>query len=277
MVPMCRTVSGVTRCEPDESSDTSRTDTAELEESDIEDFCLWADLWEEEDCPVSNAGSIVDNSLGISNQDNSSYVDVASIGDFDSEDFDDTTGFDSDVGSVAELEWNTWDDACAWESQNVSGDFSLNLVIALPAVLLKDVVYCMEDCGFPEWNVCCTGLDFCRYRHRYVDGDIYLARLCLLERPGLRDIRVRNDDNVNVRGLNHRFTIGWHTDVMDSSPLYDCLCLISLIRTMMSLSYDGDGALEWIGHDRGYNCSPAGELGYLPRCLCSPLVMNRMT
>ena len=31
MVPMCRTVSGVARCEPDESSDTSRTDTAELE------------------------------------------------------------------------------------------------------------------------------------------------------------------------------------------------------------------------------------------------------
>ena len=38
MVPMCRTVSGVTRCEPEDSSDTSRTDTAELEESDIEDF-----------------------------------------------------------------------------------------------------------------------------------------------------------------------------------------------------------------------------------------------
>ena len=43
----------------------------------------------------------------------------------------------------------------------------------------------------------------CKYRHRYVDGDIYLARLCLLERSGLRDIRVRNSDNVNVRGLNY--------------------------------------------------------------------------
>ena len=41
MVPMCRTVSGVTRCEPENSSDMSRTDTAELEESDSEDFCLW--------------------------------------------------------------------------------------------------------------------------------------------------------------------------------------------------------------------------------------------
>ena len=135
----------------------------------------------------------------------------------------------------------------------------------------------MEDCGFPEWDVCWIGLDFCKCRHRYVDGDIYLAWLCLLERPGRRDNRVRNDDNVNVRGLNHKLTICWHTDATDSQPLavcYDCLCLI---RTMISLSYDGDGALEWFGHKKGYDCPPAGELGYLPRCLCSPLVMDRMT
>ena len=35
----------------------------------------------------------------------------------------------------------------------------------------------------------------------------------------------------------------------------------------MSLSYDGDGALDWIGHDKGYDSSPAGELGYLLWCL----------
>ena len=63
MVPMCRTVSCVTRIEPDESSDTSGTDTAEIEESDIEDFCLWPDLWDEGDCSGSNVGSSVDNSL----------------------------------------------------------------------------------------------------------------------------------------------------------------------------------------------------------------------
>ena len=280
MVPMCWTVSCVTRCEPEDSSDMSRMDTAELEESDSEDFCLWTDLWDQEDCPVSNAGSIVDNSLCVSNRDNLSSVGVASMGDFDSEDFDDAISFDSDMGSVAELEWNTWDDACAWEFQNASGDFPPDSVIATPAVLLKDVVYPMEDCGFPEWDVCWTGLEFCKCRHRYVDGDIYLARLCLLERPGLRDIRVQNDGNVNVRGLNHRLTICWHTDATDSQPLavcYDCLCLISLIRTMMSLSYDGDGTLKWVGHEKSYDCSPAGELGYLPQCLCSPLVTDRMT
>ena len=45
----------------------------------------------------------------------------------------------------------------------------------------------------------------------------------------------------------------------------------------MSLSYDWDGVFGWIGHDEGYDCSPAGALGYLPRCLYSPLVMDRMT
>ena len=83
---------------------------------------------------------------------------------------------------------------------------------------------------------------------------------------------------MNVRGLNHRLTICWHTDVTDSQPLavcYDCLCLISLIQTMMSLS--SDGALERIGHDEGYDCSPAGKLGFIPLCLCSLLVMDRMT
>ena len=124
-------------------------------------------------------------------------------------------------------------------------------------MLLKDVVYPIEDCGFPEWDVCWTGRDFCKCRHKYVDGDIYLGRLCLLEQPGLRDIRVRNDDNVNVRGLNHRLTICWHTDATDSQSLtlcYDCLCLISLIRTMMFLYYD------WNGLDMG-KVMTAAQLG----------------
>ena len=59
--------------------------------------------------------------LCVSNHDYLSSVDVASMSDFDSEDFDDAIGFDSDEGSVVELEWITWDDACAWESECVWG------------------------------------------------------------------------------------------------------------------------------------------------------------
>ena len=80
-------VSGITRCELEDSSDMSRMDTAELAES--------------------NAGSIVDNSLCVSIRNNFSSVDAASMSDFDIEYFDDAISFDSDKGSVAELEWNT--------------------------------------------------------------------------------------------------------------------------------------------------------------------------
>ena len=204
--------------------------------------------------------------------------DVASMGDFDSEDSDEDIGFNSDEGSVAELEWNTWDDACTLELQNASGVFPPDSAIDHPAVTFKDSVYCIENSGLPEWDVCCTGPDISI--HRYVDGDIYLARLCLLGCPGLKDIREWNDETVNVRRLDHRNTICWYMGVDDSRPpavCYDCLCLISLLRTMMSLSYDWDGAFDWIGHDEGYDCSPAEELGYLPRCLYSPLAMDRMT
>ena len=44
----------------------------------------------------------------------------------------------------------------------------------------------------------------------------------------------------------------------------------------MSLSYDGDGMVKWTGHNGGYDCSPAGILGCLPRCLCLPWVMDGM-
>ena len=72
---------------PDVPSDTAGTEpSAVMEGSDIEDFCLWTDLLNEEDCSISNVGSSVDNSLCMSEQDSLSYVDVASIGDFDSED-----------------------------------------------------------------------------------------------------------------------------------------------------------------------------------------------
>ena len=137
------------------------------------------------------------------------------MSDFDDEEFNDATGFDSDVGSEAELERNTWDDACAWESWNACGDFPPDSAMAPPAVLVKDVVCYRDDCEFPM-GVCYTGLN-------------------------------------------------------------DCLCLISLIRNMRYLYYGGDGALERTEHNEADGCAPDGKVGYLLRCLCSPLVMNGIT
>ena len=87
IVPTCQNVSCVTRSEPDVPSDTAGTEPpAVMEGSDMEEFCLWTDLLNEEDCSIFNVGSSVDNSLCMSEQDSLSNVDVASTGDFDSED-----------------------------------------------------------------------------------------------------------------------------------------------------------------------------------------------
>ena len=176
--------------------------------------------------------------------------------------------------------WKTWNDACAWESWSTSEDFPPDSARALPAVFAKDVVYYRDDCKFPKWDVCYTGINSVNYRYRYVDGDIYLVRLCLLKRPSRRDIGVWDNDNVNDWSLKHGFTIDWYMDVTDSSPIavcYDCLCLVYLLWPMRSLFYDGDGALEWTGHSEADGCALVGNLGYIPRCLCSPLVVNGMT
>ena len=247
MVPMCRTVSCVTRIARDESSDTSGTDTAVINGSDIEDFCQGPELSDEEDCLGSDVGSSVDSNLCISEQDDLSY---ASVVDLDSEDSDVDFCFNSDQGSVAELEWNTWDEACALGFQNTSGIFPPESAVVRHAVNIKDNIHSMEDSGHRAWDVCCTGLVV--DMHGYVDGDVYIDRLCLPGRYDVENIMHRNEEYVDVRGLSHRHTISWD-------------------------SYDWDEVFGWIGHDEGYDCSPVGALEYLPRCLYSPLVMNRMT
>ena len=52
---------------------------------------------------------------------------------------------------------------------------------------------------------------------------------------------------------------------------------MSLIWITTSLSYDGEGTVNRTGHDGGYDCSPAGILGCLPRCLCLPWAIDGMT
>ena len=92
----------------------------------------------------------MDYSLCISEKDNLSYADVASVVDFDSEDSDVDFCFNSDEGSMAELEWNTCDEACVLEFQNASGILSPDSAVVRPAVNIKVNIYDMEDGGHPR-------------------------------------------------------------------------------------------------------------------------------
>ena len=111
----------------------------------MEAFCQWPELSEEEDCFVSDVGSSMDSSLYMSEQDDLRYADVASVVDFDSEDLDVDFCIDSNEGFVAELEWNTWDEACALEFRNAFGIFPPDSAVVRPAVNISDNVYNMED------------------------------------------------------------------------------------------------------------------------------------
>ena len=88
--PMYLTVSKGARGEVDESSDTSRTDSAEFNDTDGQ---LDSDVWDDMDRPVWIYGSRMVDNLIQASQALSSSRDVACMGDFVDEDFNDN-GFD---------------------------------------------------------------------------------------------------------------------------------------------------------------------------------------
>ena len=97
MVYTCQTVSWAMPRAQDEPDRTSETDASDIEELDIEGFCRFPDLWEEDDPSVSSDGLHVNIGLDMSKQNGLNYVDVASMKDFDA------TDDNSDTGSVVEL------------------------------------------------------------------------------------------------------------------------------------------------------------------------------
>ena len=56
---------------------------------------------------------------------------------------------------MAELKWNTWDEACALEFQNASGVFPPDSTVVHPAVNIEDNVYNMEAPVLEPLNLFC--------------------------------------------------------------------------------------------------------------------------
>ena len=83
---------------------------------------------------------------------------------------------------------------------------------------------------------------------------------------------------LNIQRLYHKPT-NEMVDMDYPSPAvcYDWKRVMLLIRTMMSLSHDGDRRLNATEHDEAYDCLPSGMLGCLPRCLCWPWVIEWVT
>ena len=226
MVPVCQMVSCVTRIGPDTFSDTAGTENTVVNGQDMDDFYQWAGSSDDEDFIVSDVGSSVDISLNMPEEEELINTEVESVVDFDSDDSVRDFCGDSNKGSVAELEWNTWDKACALDFQDASGAFPPDPAVVLPAVEFSEILFAKKNVTMTFW----TDMYY----------DMYYARLCLI-----------------------------------LTVCYDCLCLIALFRTVMSLPRDWVEVLVWTGHDKGYGRSSGWELRDMPQ-LYPPCVVYRV-
>ena len=84
--------------------------------------------------------------------------------------------------------------------------------------------------------------------------------------------------SVDSRRLDHWRSVVWDPGIVDSRALlvcYDCLCLMALFQTVMSLVHHWAEWSVWTGTDAGYCRTIAWEKRYLPR-LHPPCVVDRL-
>ena len=214
------------------------TDSAELSDTDGR---LDSDVWDDMDHPVWRYGSRTVDNLSQASQTLSNNRDVACMGDFVDEDFNDN-GFNSEVDSRMEFEWNGWDDAYTGESK-ISPPDSLRVFSARS---VKEVLCYRDDKKSPEEGACCDGIRSDNCVTKYIYGDRCIVRLCLLEQPGQRDGDVRSTNSVNDWCLAHSFTISWCTNIADSSKVavcYECLWLIDHSHVVICWFTNGIGRI----------------------------------
>ena len=114
------------------------------------------------------------------------------------------TDDNSDTDSVAELEYNTWNDACTWEFRSASGNEPPGLIKNPPTDIIQNDDEYLEKFGDGG----------------YVDGGIQSPRFCLGQQHSLWDSGIQNNDNMFIHRLYPKLTSCCHTDDMDFlSPL----------------------------------------------------------
>ena len=107
---------------------------------------------------------------------------------------------DFDTDSVADLEYSTWNDACAWEFRSASGNGSLGLIQNPPTEIIRNTRCYMVDDESPG-----------QFGHGgYVDGGMHPPRFCLGQQHSLW-----NNDSMIIHRLYPKLVIYCHTNDMD--------------------------------------------------------------
>ena len=92
------------------------------------------------------------------------------------------------------------------------------------------------------------------------------------------DLRHLHGRSVDDHRMDHSRTVSWNPGIAVSRTLlvcYDCLCLMTLFRTVMSLVHYWAVRIVWTEPDEGFGRSMAWTDSYLPR-LYPPCVVNRV-
>ena len=128
---------------------------------------------DDEDFVISDNGSIADLDRDISDEvdccdsddrdmseeDDFVTSDDGSIADLDRDMSDEEDCCDSDVGSVADLEWDTWADACTLAFQGAVGAFPPEAAEIQPVVVFRNSLFPRDECVNALFR--CEGMYLC--------------------------------------------------------------------------------------------------------------------
>ena len=225
MTPMCRTVYKVARREADESSDASRTDTGDLDDTDCK---LETDVWDDTYRPVWISGSRMVDSSSQASQELSSNRDVACMGDF-------VMRILMTLGLI-----RVW--APGWSPNGTHGMVHVH---GNPKNSHRTQLRLFRRGRQRRW--CVTGMIRNLRKRMSVAPTFTLltVRQDIWMVPGVLFDCVCCDsraDGTWASGvLKHISTIAWYMDVADSSYIvvcYECLWLIDHSQVLISLFYD---------------------------------------
>ena len=144
MVYMYRTASGDKPGALDEPDRLTETDASHIEEVDIIGLCRCPEFGEREDSSVLSDQLHANIGLDMPTQKGLNCMIGACMEDFD------ITGDNSDTDSVAELEYNNWNDACTCRFRNAYGNLPLGLIQNPPTELIRNTSCSTDDNKSPE-------------------------------------------------------------------------------------------------------------------------------
>ena len=161
VAPVCHTVSYVTQDEWDSIDDDSLAEAADADGPNMGEFYQRVVSSDDEDFVISDNGSIVNLDRDISDEDDccdsddrdmseeEDFVtsDDGSIADLDRDMSDEEDCCDSDVGSVADLEWDTWTDSCTLAFQGAVGAFPPEVAEIRPVVVFRNSLFPRDECA----------------------------------------------------------------------------------------------------------------------------------